>query len=256
MLDSIAQAGQLAVGVPVWWAYVAIAVSGVAGATYAARRGFDVVGVFGIAFSTGLGGLLLRDLLLGNIRENLFTEPWFLVIAFGAAAFGFFFAGLIARFDTPMVILDGLAMGFLCSLGVQAGFLAELPLSSCVFLGFVTAVGGLILRDILAGNAPEVVRPGVFIAIPAIIASIAFALLVQYDVAPSNALIVAMVISLALRAGAYWFGWHTGAAGHVSESVWSFWIRRKPEMKDYVGPLTYTDLLAHTSNDDDNPGKS
>lgn len=248
-------AGQLAVGVPIWAAYAAVAVSGIAGATYAARRGFDVVGVFGLAFATGMGGLLLRDLLLGNIRENLFTEPWFLIIAFGAATVGFFFGGLIARFDAVMVILDGLAMGFLCSIGAEAGLLAELPGSSAVFLGIVTAIGGLVLRDVLAGNAPEVVRPGVFIAVPAIIASVIFVVMVQNNFNPSTALFVAMAVSLVLRAGAYWFGWRTSAAGQFSENVWSFWVRRKPEMSDYVGPLTYTDLLAQTAEEEDSAKK-
>ena len=32
----------------------------------------------------------------------------------------------------------------------------------------MTAVGGLILRDILAGRAPEVLRPGIFIAFAAL----------------------------------------------------------------------------------------
>ena len=100
---------------PSWTTYAAVAVSGLAGATYAAKRGFDVIGVFGIAFATGLGGLLIHDLLITTgtpehpdaatiCGGGILDRPWF------------FFAGLISLFDSVMVILDGLAMGFLCTL--------------------------------------------------------------------------------------------------------------------------------------------
>ena len=150
----------LVLTLPSWTTYAAVAVSGLAGATYAAKRGFDVIGVFGIAFATGLGGLLIRDLLITTGTPNILTQPLFVVVAFWTALIGFFFAGLISRFDSVMVILDGLAMGFLCTLGAGAALRAGLAPSSAVLVGVLTAVGGPILRDILAGTAPTIVRPG------------------------------------------------------------------------------------------------
>ena len=71
----------LVIALPSWTTYAAVAVSGLAGATYAARRGFDVVGVFGIAFATGLGGLLIRDLLITTGTPNILTQPLFAAVA-------------------------------------------------------------------------------------------------------------------------------------------------------------------------------
>ena len=235
--------GETIIAVPAWTPYVAVAVSGLAGATYAARRGFDVVGVFGLAFATGLGGLMIRDILLNNLVPNLLTEPGYLIVAFTVSVIGFFFAGLISRFDPVMIILDGLAMGFLCSIGAEAAFQANLAPSSAVFLGAITGFGGLILRDILAGNAPEVVRPGSFIAVPAVLASIVFVITVKANIDPTVALFVAMAVSLSVRAGAYWFGWNTGSAADLSNRAWSFWSKKQPAPESIDDTATFTDLL-------------
>jgi len=221
---------ELAFALPTWTTYAAVAVSGLAGATHAAKRGFDVVGVFSLAFATGLGGLMLTDILLGNLTTNLLGGPGFLLVAMGAAAVGFFFAGLIARFDQMMVILEGLAMGFLCTVGAQEALMAGLAPSSAIFIGTLTAVGGLLIRDVLAGDAPQLVRPGAFIAVPAIISSAVFVLMVESSLNTDAAQLVAMATALFLRAGAYWFGWHTGSAGDISARAWDFWSRRaKPD---------------------------
>ncbi len=231
-MSTIAEAAGLVVVLPSWIPYAAVAVSGLAGATYGAKRGFDVVGVFGMAFATGLGGLLLRDLVISSDTPNILTQPLFVIVAFWTAVVGFFFAGLISRFEPVMVVLDGLAMGFLCTLGAGAALRAGLPFSSAIFVGVLTAVGGPFLRDVTAGTAPTIVRPGVFVAVPAVIASALFVTLIRFDFNPGVAQVAAMVISLAMRAGAQWLGWHTGSALDLSDKVWSFWSRKQREVPE------------------------
>jgi hypothetical protein len=108
---------------PNWTLYLAVVVGGVAGATYAARRGFDVIGVLALSVTTGLGGLLLRDILLGRgpivLRDNAFI--WSAVLA---AVVGFFFAGYIARFDRPLLAMEALAMGLLATVGADSALRA------------------------------------------------------------------------------------------------------------------------------------
>lgn len=220
----------LVVQVPFWAPYAAVAVSGLAGATYAAKRGFDVVGVFGISAATGLGGLILRDIFLNNLTD-MFREPAYLIVAFWTAIVGFLFAGLISRFDPVMVILDGLSMGFLCFVGADAAFAAGLPWSSALLIGVITGTGGLILRDVLAGSPPEIVRPGVFIAIPAFASSSVFVAISEFGWSPVLAQAAALLVALVLRAGAFWFGWRTGSAQELSDRVWSYWYRSERKVK-------------------------
>lgn len=231
-MASTAELSGLVIVLPSWTPYAAVGVSGLAGATYAAKRGFDVVGVFGIAFATGLGGLLLRDLLITTGTPNILTQPAYVVVAFWTAVIGFFFAGLISRFESIMVLLDGLAMGFLCTLGAGAALRAGLGPSSAVFVGVMTAIGGPLLRDVLAGTAPTIVRPGVFVAVPAIVATALFVAMIEVDANPGAAQVSAMVVSLLMRAGAQYFGWQTGSASDLSEKVWSFWSRKQREVPE------------------------
>ncbi len=230
VVSTIAETAGLAVSLPSWLPYAAVAVSGLAGATYGAKRGFDVVGVVGLTFATGLGGLLLRDLLTSSATPNILSNPMFVIVAACTAVVGFFFAGLIARFEPVMVILDGIAMGLLCALGSGAALLAGLPWSSAVFVGVITAVGGPFLRDVLSGTAPSIVRPGAFITVPAIVASSVFVFLIGFHFNPGVAQLAAMAVSLVMRAGAQWFGWSTGSASDLSDNVWSFWSRKKSDV--------------------------
>lgn len=242
MADSVDVGGVL-LTLPSWTAYAAVGVSGLAGATYAAKRGFDVVGVFTIGMAAGLGGLLLRDILLQNGTPVIFEQPLYLVIAFVVALIGFFFAGLISRFDAPMVLLDGLSMGFLCTAGASSAIDIGLASSSVILIGVITATGGQILRDVISGAAPQIVRPGVFIAVPAIVSTTVFVFLLDFKTDWTLATMTAMAVALGMRAGAYWLGWHTGSASDVSEKVWSFWYRTKPgksSRKDDDGDIDLT----------------
>jgi len=244
---------------------MAVAVSGLAGATYAAKRGFDAIGILGLTFATGLGGLLLRDILLQQGTPIIFTRPIYLVTAILTALLGFFFAGLIARFSSPLVILEGLALGFLSTAGAGAALSVGLNWSSAIFIGGVTAVGGQVLRDVLVGTAPQIVRPGVFFAVPAIVSSAIFVIMIYAEAPVLWAQLLAMVVAMALRIGAYWFGWSTGSAADLSTRVWEFWgsvgklapIPEPPtgfiaEFERRTGSGGFVDLADHP--DDGKPG--
>lgn len=230
------EVGGIILELPSWTAFAAVGVSGLAGATHAAKRGFDVVGVFTIGMASSLGGLLLRDILLQNGTSVVFTEPLYLVIACATAIAGFFFAGLISQLTPVMVILDGLAMGFLCTAGATSAFKAGLATSSIIFIGVITAVGGLVLRDVISGTAPQIVRPGVFIAFPAIVSSFVFVIVLNVWSNWTVSQMSAMVCALGLRAGSHWLGWHTGSASDLSDRVWGFWYNRRGSVEGRLVP--------------------
>lgn len=218
--------GGIVLSLPSWTPYAAVAVSGLAGATYAARRGFDIVGVLSLAVVTGTGGLLLRDVLLQQGVPVILADPRYLLAAAAAAVVGFFFAGLISRIGPAMVILDGLSLGFLSTLGASVTLRDGLNWSSAIFIGTVTALGGLLLRDVMAGVAPEVMRPGVFYGVVALLASVLFVLLVSKGANPGGAQMVTMIVALILRTGGEWLGWTTAPTMDISDRIWDVWQRR------------------------------
>lgn len=216
----------LPLALPSWTPLAAVGVGAVGGAAYAAQRGFDVVGVLTLAVAEGLGGLLLRDTLLQTGTSVVLLDPHYLVVAIGAAVVGFFFAGLIDRLEAVVVVLDAVALGFFCTVGASAALTLGLSAIASVFLGTATAVGGVVLRDLLAGVAPRVLRPGVYTAAAAFFGALAFvALSTRTSLPDGQSQILAMAVVFAVRVLAVRLQWRTRAAGEISERVWSLWSR-------------------------------
>jgi len=218
----------VSLALPTWTQLAAVAVGAVSGAAYAARRGFDVVGVLLLAVAEGLGGLLLRDTLLQTGTSIVLIDDRYLLLAAGAAVLGFFFAGLIDRLEPVVVVLDALALGFFCTVGASAALGEQLSPIAAVFIGAVTAVGGITLRDLLAGDAPRVLRPGVFTAAAAFFGALTFVALVKVALMPTaQAQILALLTVFAVRLLAIRLQWETRAARDISDRLWGFWSRDK-----------------------------
>lgn len=217
----------LPASLPSWTQLAAVAIAAVGGAAYAARRGFDVVGVLLLAVAAGLGGLLLRDTLLQTGTSIVLTDSRYLLIAVGAAVVGFFFAGLVDRLEPVIVVLDALALGFFCTVGASAALSIRLSPVAAVFIGSVTAAGGLVLRDLLAGDAPRMLRPGVFTAAAAFFGALAFVLLVQFTgIANGQAQIIAMLVVFVVRLLAIRLAWRTRPAKDLTDRLWDFWATK------------------------------
>ena len=160
-LLAVDQSWFLGLSLPDWTRLAAVVTGSLVGAEFAAKRGFDPIGVFGLAFAQGLGGLVLLELLLLNGTPLFLEEPKYLIGTAVASVAGFFFAGLLSRSYRLLLTLDALSTGFLVSIGVESAIALQLPLISAVFLGTLTATAGLVLRDVLAGVSPTLLRPGV-----------------------------------------------------------------------------------------------
>lgn len=225
--------GGIPVALPAWTLLAAVGVGAVSGAAYAARRGFDVVGVLFLAVAEGLGGLLLRDTLLQTGTSIVLLDGRYLLVALGAAVIGFFFAGLIDRLEGVILVLDALALGFLCTIGAVAALNIALGSVVAIFIGTLTAAGGLVLRDLLAGDAPRVLRPGVFTAAAAFLGALTFVLLVQTaSIATGQAQIIAMLVVFAVRVLAVRLSWRTRPAQDLSDRIWGLWSRRAADVRD------------------------
>lgn len=221
---------------PDWSTYAAVAFGGLAGAAFAARRGFDVIGVLGLAIAQGMGGLLLASILLQTGTPEVLVDGRYLLLVTLAGLVGFFFAGLIARAVQSFVLLDALSLGLLCAVGTNLALRSGLGNVPAVFIGVMTAVGGLILRDILAGRAPEVLRPGIFIAFAALIGASLFVVLVDVGATRAFAQFATLIVVTALRFLSVRFHWATHEARDFSDRVWRVWGRDK--QPDPLDPVT------------------
>src|SRR3712207_8033013 len=90
----------------------AIVVGALTGGLLAAREGFAVSGVLLLAFTGGLGGGLVRGVLLGDLPPVGLTNPAYLPTVTIAATVTFYFSGWLSRLTGLLVVLDAVTLGF------------------------------------------------------------------------------------------------------------------------------------------------
>jgi uncharacterized membrane protein YeiH len=192
---------------------VAVWLFAATGALEARRKRYDVVGAGVLALVAGLGGGFLRDALLmqGGPAAALRDGRFLMAVLVGTAT-GIWFAGHLLRLRLAVLLADAVALALYGVYGAQMALLAGLPFFSAALVGTVNAVGGGLLRDVLAREVPLVFKPGQLYALAALAGSAAFLLLdAQLGLPTPVAATVGVLVTLALRIGSIRLGWRTGA---------------------------------------------
>jgi uncharacterized membrane protein YeiH len=206
----------------------AIVIGALTGGLLAAREGFAVSGVLLLAVSGGLGGGLIRDVLLAEGPPIALTNQAYLPTVAITAAVTFFFSGWLSRLTALLVVLDAVTLGFFTVIGAQRAELAGLPSASVVFVGTVTAVGGALIRDILLAQRAEIVQPGPYNAVAALIGAAALTILAgPLGLAPLPVAAAVIVLVAALRVLSVWRGWEAPVAVDLPLRTRDRWGRRR-----------------------------
>ena len=193
--------------IPLYLDLTAVFLGGLAGSLHAARRGFAVTGVVALAVAAGLGGGILRDLLLQNGPPVALTQPAYLPTVAVAAGIGFFFGSLVGHLRKPIIVMDAVWLGLYAVVGSQKALAAGLSGFSSILVGVVAATGGSVLMDVLAGETPELVRPGPIGHFGAIIGAVVYVAMVKWIGVPTTAAMLATVaLVFIIRVAALQFG--------------------------------------------------
>ena len=137
--------------IPLWADLLAVGIGALQGALFAAQfrdRRLDLLGVAIIGIAAGLGGGLLRDLLLNQVPAAL-QQNWYILVAVAAALFGMLLERVFRRLNWLITGLDALTIGLYCAIGTTKALSVGLPAVPSVLVGVLAAVGGSILRDLL-----------------------------------------------------------------------------------------------------------
>lgn len=156
--------------IPLWADLTAVALGGIQGALFASgfrgQRRLDLLGVAIIGVVLGMGGGLIRDLLLNTTPVTL-QSNWYLITATVAALAGMLLAGIFQRLNAVIVGLDALVIGLFGAFGTSKALALGLPVVPAVFVGVCAAVGGGILRDMLMGVPVAIMHVGSLYAVAA-----------------------------------------------------------------------------------------
>jgi uncharacterized membrane protein YeiH len=181
-----------------------------AGAAMGVERRFDIIGIATLAVVTGLGGGIIRDMLLQDYGIYAFQNTDVLLTTLLAAIIGFFFVGAANKMRQPLMVLDTVALALFALIGSDKALLAGLPILPAILIGMITATGGGVLRDLLSNVQPRIMQPGGLVASAAAVGCTTYVLMVSWlnIVKPISAL-TAGVLVLLLRSLSMWLGWTT-----------------------------------------------
>lgn len=178
------------------------------GALVAVRNRLDLFGTLVLAVATGLGGGLLRDVLIGATPPPGLTDWRYLLTAALAGAAAFFWHPVVSRWENAILWIDAAGLALFCVTGALKAVDAGLAVVPAALLGMITAVGGGVLRDVLANRVPVVLEAGQgWYAVPALAGATLAATAAHYAWPAVLVLAPGMVVCFAWRVLALWRGW-------------------------------------------------
>ncbi len=175
---------------------IAFAITGV---ITALEKKFDIFGAIVLGTVTAIGGGIVRDLILGYTPPMAFRKSVYAITAIitSLAVFviSYFFGKKIVRhfdvYSQVINVFDSIGLSVFVIGGVNSaiacGFGENMFLT--VFVATLTGVGGGVMRDMMAGRVPKILRKRVY-ALAAIIGSLIYYLLIYYEICSATPAIV------------------------------------------------------------------
>ena len=142
------------------------------------RKRLDMLGVLIVSLLTAIGGGMMRDVMVGRIPV-VFTQYTALIVIAVTLMLAWLFALQKRKkrvLAAAFLLADSLGLVAFTITGAQVGLLLELNLFGVVMLGFVTAVGGGIVRDMLVNDIPMILRKDFYGTVSVLIGLALFAL--------------------------------------------------------------------------------
>lgn len=146
---------------PFDWLYLIGTVSfSISGYLIGAHKRFDLLGIIVLALLTAIGGGLLRDALIGRIALVFHDAS-----PVGACLTTLAVAWIVRLHRRGQIFLrrafiisDSIGLVAFSIAGAKVGLDLDLNLFGVAFLGFITAVGGGLVRDMMVNEVPFILH--------------------------------------------------------------------------------------------------
>lgn len=132
------------------------AVFAVTGALCGVHHRLDLLGVVVFGCTVGVGGGMLRDVIIGATPVAVLHDMCYLLICIASALTVFFIAKYLSNLHRIIAFCDAVGLGVFTAIGAAKGFAYELNTIGVILCGVLTAVGGGILRDMMSKSIPVV----------------------------------------------------------------------------------------------------
>jgi uncharacterized membrane protein YeiH len=177
------------------------------GALVARRLRYDFTGHWALALVSGLGGGLIRDVLLANGPPLALVEPAYLPVVLAAALVSALFGSRIKMLKNTILVVDAIAIANFAVAGSLRSLDMGLSVWPTILLGVITAVGGGVIREVLIGETPTVFRRSELYALAALGTCVLVVLMREFDSPRGLTVAVCMAFGTFLRLGSVRWGW-------------------------------------------------
>lgn len=176
----------------------------ISGAIVAMEEEYDLLGVYILGIVTAFGGGAIRNLLIGVPVSALWEQGTLFLIALLAMTIVYLFPQkTLTHWKRWGNFFDALGLSAFAIQGALYAVKMNHPLSAVVVAAVLTGSGGGIVRDILAGRKPLVLRAEIY-AVWAIVAGIAVG--TKLASTPVELYILFVVVTF-LRILSYTYNW-------------------------------------------------
>lgn len=186
--------------------YSGLVVFAVSGALVASRKQMDIFGFILLGAVTGIGGGSMRDILLGQLPVFWVKEPTSLVICIVASAATFFLAHIPESRYRALLWLDAAGLALFCVVGADVALTAGASHFIAIAMGVVTATFGGMIRDILGGESPLILRKEIYVT-AALAGAAGYVGLTALGLSETIATAAGFAICFGIRAPALHYGW-------------------------------------------------
>lgn len=133
------------------------------GAIIAMEEEYDLFGVYILGIVTAFGGGAIRNVLIGLPVSTLWNQEMLFQITLVAILLFFLMPHhLIKHWNRWGNITDAIGLAAFSIQGAMHAVRLELPLSAVIVAAILTGCGGGIIRDLLAGRKPIVLRDEIY----------------------------------------------------------------------------------------------
>lgn len=176
------------------------------GGLVARQERLDPIGFLTFAVLSGLGGGIVRDVLLQAGPPVALTDYAYLETALAGAVITYVVHVRGPIWDRVWPVVDAIALGAWAAAGAQKSLAVGIGWLPAILLGTITAVGGGAIRDIVTRRVPTVLGGSTLYATCAIAASGVLVACTRNGY-PTAGLVLSTITGAGLCLVARWRGW-------------------------------------------------
>jgi uncharacterized membrane protein YeiH len=189
----------------------------VSGAFRAIKYELDILGVIMLGLVTGVGGGILRDILLGHTPPMALYDQTYVITCVLGAVTVFYLAPFIAKRWDRVMLADAIGLSVFTAIGAAQAANANAVPVTIVFMAMITACGGGVIRDMFVGEIPAILKVD-FYASAALVGGGFFVLLEYFHIEQNTALWITIALTLIVRFAAIYFHLHLPLSKPLSAS--------------------------------------